>query len=131
MTKEAQSGVGPLTFPVGFGQAAVPYPAADLNALVGHEVVFLGKQSGRVRGSVTRVGAFDSHPRALFVRLGCAELSTGDSGGPLYFDDGALVFCVGTLVGGRALPGEPGFAEGIYLHPGEAPPSRAWTRRRG
>jgi hypothetical protein len=97
----------------------VLYPAADLSALVGHEVVFLSRQNGPVRGLVTRAGAFDSHPCALFVRLECAELSSGDSGGPLYFDDGAILFRVGTLVGARALAGEPGFSEGIYLGPRE------------
>jgi hypothetical protein len=122
MTKEARafSADKVLTLPVGFGRVPVLYPEADLNALVGHEVVFLSRQSGRVRGAVTRIGAFGAHSRALFVRLACADLIRGDSGRPLYFDDGGTVFLVGRLVGGGALAGEPGFSEGIYLHPWEA-----------
>jgi len=106
--------------PIGFGQAPSLFAEDQVTSLVQKRVVFLGAQIGRTSGTITAVKAVDQHSRAIIVRLACVETQLGDSGGPLYYEEGTQLWWVGTLVSGRSLPNQPGFSEGLFLHPGRA-----------
>jgi hypothetical protein len=107
-----------LDLPLGFARTPRLLPEIDLDRLRGEELIFLGGQVGRRTGTLVSVGSENGHAKTLSVRLAVPRLITGDSGGPLYFDDGETLFLVATLVGGA--PSDPGFSDATFFHPGRA-----------
>lgn len=101
--------------PLTFGRVPELLPHEDIGTLDGRELTFLGGQTGRSSAKLLHVGPSGTHPEVLFVRIEAPDIIPGDSGGPLYYDDGTTLFWVGTLVGGRKA--EPGFSEARFLHP--------------
>ena len=105
--------------PVGIPVLPVLWPENEITRLRDARVVFIGGQVGRVLGTVEEVAPRDGHPSVISVQLACSDLVPGDSGGPLYLEDGETLFWLGTLVsGGRS--SQNGFSVGRFLHPARA-----------
>ena len=106
-----------LLAPLGFASVPELWPEADLDALEGESVFFVGGQIGRVPGLVVEVGKQDIYERAIRVRLACSDIREGNSGGPLYLERANSLQWLGTLAKGRQLGS--GFSEGLFVHPGQ------------
>ena len=108
---------GQISFaPVGYPLPPALYDEAQLGALVGKQVVFMGAQIGKTEGTVTAVGPAGPFSRAITANLDCAMTIPGDSGGPLYLEDGVNLFWIGNLSESRA-GANASVCEALFLHP--------------
>lgn len=106
-----------LDMPLGFARIPKLLPVADVYSLADKDLVFVGGQTGKHSGTVIEAKQ-KGRLATLFVKLDPPELLLGDSGGPLYFDDGTTLFLAGTLVRAKQL--EPGETRATFFHPGAA-----------
>jgi hypothetical protein len=105
--------------PLGYPLPPQLFHEAQLDSLVGKSVIFLGGQIGKTTGRVQAVGAAGHFTRALVVNLDCPTTVPGDSGGPLYLEDGVNLHWLGTLSESRPLLGSA-LCECRFVHPAAA-----------
>jgi hypothetical protein len=105
--------------PVGYPLPPKLFDEAQLSTLIGKSVLFLGGQIGKTTGRVQAVGQAGHFTRALVVNLDCPTTVPGDSGGPLYLEDGIDLLWLGTLAESRPLPSST-VCECRFVHPAAA-----------